>query len=115
MAREPLRIERSRISGFKSIREADLTLGPLNVMIGANGAGKSNLVSYFALLKAALDARLDGHVGRYGGPNAFLHLGSKTQNSWAWWVSSNSASPTLQQTFLDTLLLRERLKTALHP
>lgn len=77
MPKETLKIERSRISGFKSIREADITLGALNVIIGANGAGKSNFVSYFALLKAALDARLDGHVGRHGGPNAFLHLGSK--------------------------------------
>ena len=43
MAAEETRIERLRISGFKSIRDADLTLGPLNVVIGANGAGKSNL------------------------------------------------------------------------
>ncbi len=77
MLKEFLRIERCRISGFKSIREADITLGPLNVVIGANGAGKSNLVSFFALLRDSLDTRLDGHVGRHGGPNAFLHLGSK--------------------------------------
>jgi predicted ATPase len=78
MPKEMLKIEQCRISGFKSIREADISLGWLNVVIGANGAGKSNLVSYFALLKAALDAKLDGHVGRHGGPNAFLYLGAKT-------------------------------------
>jgi len=77
MAKEIMAIERCRISGFKSIREADITLNPLNVVIGANGAGKSNLVSFFSLLQASLDARLDGYIGRYGGPNAFLHLGSK--------------------------------------
>ena len=50
----------------------------LNVLIGANGAGKSNLVSsFFSLLPAALDARLDGCVGRHGGPNALLHFGAK--------------------------------------
>lgn len=75
MPDERIRIERVRISGFKSIREADLTLGPLNVLIGANGAGKSNLVSYFALLRASLAGRLYEYVDRLGGPNAFLFLG----------------------------------------
>ena len=77
MAKEFLTIERCRISGFKSIRDADIRLKPLNVVIGANGAGKSNLVSFFALLQDSLNARLDGHIGRRGGPNAFLYLGSK--------------------------------------
>lgn len=70
-------IERCQISGFKSIKGVDIELRPLNVLIGANGAGKSNLVSFFAFLRDSLDGRLDGHVGRRGGPNAFLHLGSK--------------------------------------
>ena len=47
------------------------------MLIGANGAGKSNLVSFFSLLPAALDAKLDGYVGRHGGPNALLHFGAK--------------------------------------
>ena len=47
------------------------------MLIGANGAGKSNLVSFFAFLPAALDAKLDGYVGRHGGPNALLHFGAK--------------------------------------
>lgn len=34
------------IEGFKSIKKADLTLGNLNVLIGANGAGKSNLLAF---------------------------------------------------------------------
>src|SRR5262249_3525720 len=69
-------LERLELAGFKSIRQATIDFRKLNVLIGANGAGKSNLVSFFALLRAALDAKLDGHVGRHGGPNAFLHLGA---------------------------------------
>lgn len=39
------RLSTIRIAGWKSIREIDppLELGPLNVLIGANGSGKSNL------------------------------------------------------------------------
>ncbi len=78
MTKDTTRIERCRISGFKSIRDAEIELGRLNVVIGANGAGKSNLVSFFALLRDSLNDRLGGHVSRRGGPNAFLHLGTKT-------------------------------------
>lgn len=70
-------IERCRIAGFKSIREAEIELGALNVVIGANGAGKSNLVSFFGYLRDALGGRLAQHVGRAGGPNAILYLGTK--------------------------------------
>ena len=55
-------LERLKLSGYKSIREAELELTKLNVLIGANGAGKSNLVSFFSLLPAALDVKLDGYV-----------------------------------------------------
>ena len=44
------RLTRIEIAGFKSIRSVDLELGPLNVLIGANGSGKSNLVDHFKLL-----------------------------------------------------------------
>jgi len=32
------------LKGFKSIRDLDLPLLPFNILIGANGAGKSNLL-----------------------------------------------------------------------
>ena len=40
-------ISRLDISGYKSIAKCDLELGLLNVLIGANGAGKSNLIGFF--------------------------------------------------------------------
>ena len=33
------------IKGFKSIKELDLEMRPINVLIGANGSGKSNFIS----------------------------------------------------------------------
>ena len=73
-------MERLKLSGYKSIREAEIEFTRLNVLIGANGAGKSNLVSFFSLLPAALDGKLDGYVGRHGGPNALLHFGAQRTN-----------------------------------
>ena len=46
-----IRLNRLELHGWKTIKHLPgLTLGPLNVLIGANGAGKSNLISFFRLL-----------------------------------------------------------------
>jgi predicted ATPase len=70
-------IERLELAGFKSIRHASIDLGPINVLIGGNGSGKSNLLSYFGLLGAALRDQQENYLQRHGGTNAFLHLGAK--------------------------------------
>ena len=66
------------VEGFRSIaRLEQLPLGPVNVLIGANGSGKSNLIQVFALLRAWHLGRLDEYVARTGGANRNLHFGAK--------------------------------------
>lgn len=65
------------LRGYKSIAECDIELNALNVLIGANGAGKSNLISFFRLIKNILDGQLQISVGAQGGPDAILHFGRK--------------------------------------
>jgi predicted ATPase len=68
------------LNGFKSVRRLDsLAFGPRNVLIGANGAGKSNLISFFRLLSwavASSPGSLQFYVSKVGGANALLHYGS---------------------------------------
>ena len=71
-------ISRLEISGYKSIAKCDLELGRLNVLIGANGAGKSNLIGFFRLISRILDQQLQTAVGLAGGPDALLRFGRKT-------------------------------------
>jgi len=70
-------ITRLVLRGYKSIAECDLALGRLNVLIGANGAGKSNLIGFFRLINRILDHQLQTAVGLAGGPDALLHFGRK--------------------------------------
>ena len=70
-------LDRIVIQGIKSIREMDLALGPLNVLIGANGAGKSNLIGTFGLLHSIVEGRLQTAVARGGGSSSLLHYGPK--------------------------------------
>ncbi len=65
------------LAGFKSIRQLAVELGPLNVFIGPNGAGKSNFLSFFRMLNAVTDEKLQLFVGRQGGANSLLHYGRK--------------------------------------
>ena len=74
-----VRLTQLSVSGFKSIRELrDFELGDLNILIGANGAGKSNLISFFKLLGWMLPppGQLQYFVSRFGGANALLYFGA---------------------------------------
>ena len=73
------RIAKIRIEGWKSLAQMELPLelGPINVVIGANGSGKSNLVSFFKLLGELAIERLQEYIGRSGGADSVLHYGSK--------------------------------------
>lgn len=70
-------ISRMILHGYKSIAECDLELGKLNVLIGANGAGKSNFIGFFRLISRILDQQLQASVGSAGGPDALLYFGRK--------------------------------------
>ncbi|MGO9261222.1 MAG: AAA family ATPase [Bryobacteraceae bacterium] len=72
-------IKKLTIEGFKSIRKLeDFELRALNVLIGANGAGKSNFVSFFRLLREMVEQRLQLAVATVeGGADACLYLGPK--------------------------------------
>jgi predicted ATPase len=70
-------VDRLRIQGFKSIEDVELELGPLNVVVGANGAGKSNLIGAFRFLERLVTKNLQLTVGQAGGAERFLFHGSK--------------------------------------
>ena len=69
------------IKGYKSFKEAKLELHSLNILIGANGAGKSNFLSLFEMLGAIYDRRQVEYVARQGGVDKFLHQGRKVTDA----------------------------------
>jgi predicted ATPase len=52
-------IKEIKIENFKSIESLNLELGRLNVFIGANGSGKSNILEGIAMGAAAVEDKLD--------------------------------------------------------
>lgn len=70
-------IERVQILNFKSIRQADVPLGATNVLIGSNGVGKSNFISFFELTKSIFQQRFGAYTMDHGGMDNLLHKGRK--------------------------------------
>jgi len=69
-------MKRIQIKGYKSIKEIDLPLHAINIFIGANGSGKSNLLSFFDFLKQIYKNNLREFVALKG-IDTFLHKGDK--------------------------------------
>lgn len=71
-------LKKISVRGFKSINALeDFELRDLNVLIGANGAGKTNFVDLFRLLRALADEGLQKFVSQQGGADSLLYLGPK--------------------------------------
>ena len=54
-----MRLRNVHIKGFKSIVDQTIELGRVNCLIGANGAGKSNILEALGVLSAAASGRVD--------------------------------------------------------
>jgi predicted ATPase len=75
----PRHLETITLRGYKSIRalESFALLPGLNVLIGANGSGKTNFVRFFELLGHMLNRGLQNYVSEHGRADAFLFRGMK--------------------------------------
>jgi len=74
-------IDYIHLKNYKSIRNSGrVYLRPLNVLIGANGVGKSNFISFFKFLKRLSEEQLQYYVAKKGGADKFLHFGRKTSS-----------------------------------
>lgn len=74
------RLRSIEIKGYKSIRNQKIPLGDMNVLIGQNGAGKTNFISLFKFLRNIIAGRLK-NISLTTGAEVMLYYGSKeTQN-----------------------------------
>lgn len=72
------RLDSITLKGFKTIQALDgFEPGPLTVLIGPNGVGKSNFISFFRMMNWALgdEGGFPEYVARQGGASRLLHDG----------------------------------------
>lgn len=95
------------VRGYKSIANLeDFKLRKLNVLIGANGVGKSNFIGLFRFLASVVGDSFQLDVQKAGGPNAILHYGSKVTPKMEVKVcfeAERGASATFENAYVITL------------
>lgn len=88
-------IRRMKVRNFKSLNDVSLDLGPRNVAVGANMAGKTNFIALFRFLTRMVSPA----AGVYGLPNAVNELGGFAELAWKG-ASSNLISIALEGDFI---------------
>ncbi len=105
------KLEKITIKNFKSIHDQTLQLNGLNVFIGSNGAGKSNLIEVFRFLREIVNQRLNQYTAQKGGADTLLYFGRKKSRSMEFYLEfeegnkSNAYSVTLQSADDDSLFI----------
>ena len=75
-------LKKINIGGYKSIRPEgqEISFGDITVLLGANGSGKSNLVSFFKMLNYLTTKGLQIYIEGQGSASSLLYYGAKTTN-----------------------------------
>ena len=84
------KLDRIKITNYKSIRNLDLELSDLNVFIGANGSGKSNFIGVFKFLNHLIEGNLQTYTAERGGADIILHFGRKHSENMSFSLSFNN-------------------------
>jgi predicted ATPase len=98
------------IKGYKSIQNLEnFKLTNLNILLGANGAGKSNFISVFKFLSQMYEQKLQDYVKTSGGPDALLHYGRKKtqQIDMEFYFANNGYEFSLKTTLDNRLFFTE--------
>jgi len=66
-----------KIEGYKSIKSMEIEFSNINIIIGANGVGKSNFINFFNFVRKIVDKDLTFYTAQSGGANKILHFGKK--------------------------------------
>lgn len=127
-------LERIKIKGYKSIKSLDLELSPINLLIGSNGVGKSNFISFFKLVNKIYEQRLQQYALQQGA-DSLMYFGRKQteqisghldfgQNAYAFILSPNKQgglyleredsilphTKTYEKSFYDINLTESKIK-----
>ncbi|KPA13590.1 recombinase RecF [Candidatus Magnetomorum sp. HK-1] len=92
------------IKGFKSILDQSIDLGRINILIGANGAGKSNFISFFKMMRQMLSGKLQLFIGISGGADSLLYYASKVTTQIESEINFTDHNPSRNYTYSNQLI-----------
>jgi len=116
---DKLKLTSVNLKGYKSIGSYSQTIEfqDITIFLGANGSGKSNLVSFFSMLNFMMSGSLQTYIGENGSASSFLHYGPKKTSRIEAEITFTSAMHTDIYKFIlshaagDTLIFNEETLT----
>ena len=101
-------LDRIIIEGYKSIKRIDLNLRPINILIGSNGVGKTNFISFFRLVNNIYEQRVGNYTMRHRA-ESLLHYGIKNTDEVKGYLqfSDNAYAFTIQPRNNGSMFLAE--------
>lgn len=101
-------LDRIIIEGYKSIKRMDLGLKPINILIGSNGVGKTNFISFLRLISIIYEQHLQNYTMQ-NRAERLLHFGLKQTKEIKGYLqfSANAYGVTLQPRDNGSLFIAE--------
>ena len=85
---------RLSVTGYRRLKALDIALRPVNVLIGANGVGKSSVLDVIDLLAGSADGTLQSTITDMGGMASLLTADDRTNAmTFALWMDQEGAAP----------------------
>lgn len=98
-------ISHIKIRNFKSIQRMDLDIRPINILIGANGVGKSNFISFFKLIDAISEQKLQNYIGN--NIDRLLYFGRKKSQDLRFAVEFQQENTVYKNVFLTIISVKQ--------
>lgn len=80
-------MDRIEIKGYKSFKNLTLDLSSINILIGSNGSGKSNFLSFFEFLNRLYEQKLTEYVALKVGLDKYFFHGSLPKRLMYGWMT----------------------------
>lgn len=104
-----MRLLELTVKGFRSLKDVSWTPGDLNVVIGPNGTGKSNLIRMLELISVSAQGRLSKYIQRMGGMEPLVWDGMSDSISFEFKASPLAKERDLERESLTYSVLMARL------
>lgn len=95
------------LSGYRSynndLEQNRVELKDINIIIGTNGAGKSNLISFLEMVSYMMTRGLRNYVVKQGGSMSLLHYGLTHENKIRGELHIHDAESKKEDTYLFCL------------
>jgi predicted ATPase len=109
----PYRLNSIKLKGYRPFRDLEAAFGPLVVIVGANGTGKSSLIEFLRFLRDAVHSEIPPEVVSGSVGQNLFHAGGPERFWWSVEIDTGKQIPIRYQGELVGPLSKKRVSREL--